>query len=314
MKKRLKMLLAALGVTALVVSQNEVFQVFAEEDADGENSVVVEETTLDEAVNDVVKESAPLAAATELEWHNDVEFGYATFKIPNDKGTAYYKVDIWCNDEHLATYTNKAYGDYDKDEVVELFLLHFMNKSGKYKFQVTTLDTEGNPKTQRYSEEYDCIISDTKLSVPENISWNKDGIFSCSNPNGSNVLQYCFYVYAPNGSQSPMFGSPYVAGLVAVTENENGITFNLNEYLRKQYGISSVDGFSVTVQATSNDKAAYGDSDFSDRIWFSNEPEQAESDNGSSQSTADNGSSHSVSSTVEVKEWKPTTPDEKKTL
>lgn len=306
MKKRWKMLMAALGAAALVVSQNGVFYVNAEETVDADADVVAEDTNDEEEVVADETEAADdegeavstsPVAVTELGW-DDSRPGRAYFKAPNDQGTALYVVKV--NGERFDDGYN--FSGWDKGEMVELDLFHIMTESGTYTFEVTTYDAKS--KTQigetATSAGLEWNLSNTRLSAPANASWAENGIFSCGNPDNNYVDMYLFELYNSNNKMiGRAFGSYVVAQYVDVTEDENGITFNLNEFLSKN-NFPFGDGFYIKVQATSNNPTVYGDSAFA-IAYFGNKSPQTES-----------GNSQSSSATVEAKEWKPTTPDEKK--
>lgn len=182
MRNRWKRLAAVLGAAALVVCQNGIIEVKAAElpaaeqttvqDAVGEGTEAAGESTEaadvqaegpeTEAAEGVegennaaepqsreVSEGNYLARAEELKWrNNDMGFGYASFKIPNEKGTAKYKVDLWCNGKYYKTVYRDAFGDREKGEEVKLFLVHEIDESGTYKIQVSTFDLNGTPQNE----------------------------------------------------------------------------------------------------------------------------------------------------------------------
>lgn len=300
MKNRWKRLAAILGVAMLVVCQNGVMEVRAEEEAPvAQEASNAAETPVEKA------RSAELKGATDLKWETEKK-GLASFVVPNEKGTASYKVTLWRDGSRLYTEEN-GYGDKELGDKVELFFFHSMQESGNYKFDVTTLDTNGTPKAQVFSDELTYEVATEQLPAPQNVSWSEDGIFSCERPNNDNFMQYVFGVYDSNGRPVVVsFGSPYVKSVLgddAVTDNEEGITFNLNEYLKKK-DVTPSAGYFVKVQATSEDASICRDSEFVATMFAGGNVEVAASDS-SSPSTGS-----STEEVVEIEEWKPVTPDE----
>lgn len=261
-----------------------------------------------------------LKSAENLGWKSGegVQKGTASFIIPNEKGTASYKVDLWRNGEWYKTYNKGAYGDLEKGSEVKLYLFHTIQDGGTYKIQVTTLDMDGEPVNQAFSSDLSFVLSDEELPVPTNISWDKDGIFSCDRPDNAYFRQYTFVVFDQNGEQVGVgFGSPYKGLSEFITRNdEEGITFDVNGYLEKEYGRTPEKGFCIFVQAGSADTSVYKNSPWSDKVMFGNEPYQApdnEGDHSSSDKESkdeDSRDEESPAEEVVYEEWKPTTPDE----
>lgn len=338
MRNRWKRLAVVFGAAVLVVCQNGMIQVKAAElpateqsltqESGGEDVKAAEETGLEteavdgenvekgaeegdsaelqsEDVNENQKEGT-LLPAEELSWAHEEQPGFATFKIPNAKGTAFYKVDLLFNGGWYKTVQQKAFGDLDKGEIAKLFLFHDITESGKYIIQVTTLDTDGKPVCQMFSEEWEYTKPGIQLPQiqTQDISWGEDGTFSCKIPENPNFLQFVFCVMDANGNQvGYKFGSPVVNPTI-----ENGVmSFNMNEYLKNMYGVTAEKGFYVFVQATSKDVTACSDSEWSKAHMFANEPVPGNST--SSDKPASSGSSGDSSETA-VEVWKPSTPDE----
>ena len=348
MRNRGKRLAAILGAAALVVCQNGVMEVKAEEAQTLEESLLLdaasdekaEETQSPEkeaaeavpAVSDTeeaetANEAAPqqtenadadenmeraagLKAAENLDWQDNYVKGYATFTIPNEKGTASYKVSLWRNGEFYAN-GGSGYSDLDKGEVVELFLFHSIKESGTYKVQVATLDPDGNPVNQAFSSELEFEVSAEELPVPANISWNEEGIFSCDRPDNEYFLQYSFVVFDQDKNQvGPQFGSPVLTEYV-ISENEEGITFRLNEFLEKEYGRAAEKGFFIFVQSTTRNLSVYKDSKWSNAVFFGNASFQTpDTEREDSSSDEDSEDEEPYVEEAVYEEWKPVTADE----
>lgn len=383
MRNRGKRLAAILGAVALVVCQNGVMEVRAEEPQTSEESLVqdgteekADDTTKEEAedldteetadldnesadteqvenqevkeestenndnnleeestltpaepeqtVNENEEKAISLKKVENLEWKSGegVQKGTASFIIPNEKGTASYKVDLWRDGEYYKTY-NSGYSDQEKGSEVTLYLFHAIQKGGTYKIQVTTRDMDGKPVNQAFSSELTFVLSTEKLPVPANISWDSDGIFSCDRPDNDYFRQYTFMVFDQN--EEPVgegFGSPYKDLREFVTrDNEEGITFDLNGYLEKVYGRTPEKGFYIIVQSGSHDTSVYQNSPWSEKVWFSNESFQAPDDEGDHSSSdedsrgddskyEDSRDEGSSAEEVVYEEWKPITADE----
>lgn len=90
------------------------WDVTAEEDKVKEEDTMAEE---DKAVKEQQEEKEQIttvyAKAEDLKWDENQK-GLASFKIPNDKETASYKVDLWCDGEWLMTYTKNDYSNREK--------------------------------------------------------------------------------------------------------------------------------------------------------------------------------------------------------
>ncbi len=329
-KNQLKKL-AALAVAALVVSQSGVIAARAEEEVnkteeevnklEEETNKVEEETNgLEEEANKVEEETnepeeeansvearAILAAADDLQWDYSGQPGSALFTIPNEKGTAFYQVDVWRNGEYFGPATNEKYSDKEKGEKAYVFAFHGLSLggSGVYKLQVTTFDLDGKIVGKSpFTNEWDYTEPDKSLSIPRNVSWSKDGVFSCEREADDNFGQYEFSVRDANGNNVGWnFGSPILKGKYDYKETENGVTFNLTKYLADK-NVTPENGYHVFVRATSNNAIECKDSEWSSAAMFGNEPYQGgnETHSGSSDSKTE----------VEVKEWKPITPDEVK--
>lgn len=285
----------------------------AGEDAEEEIGEEIQAEPQSEDVNENQK-AGSLLKAEELRWRHEVRTGFATFKIPNEKGTALYKVTLWRYDEQnhewkwYGNVQDKAFGDLDKGAEAELFLFHVIQDSGKYKFDVTTLDMDGKPVAQAFSNEWEYTKPGMQLPKiqDQDMSWEEDGTFSCKIPDDPNFLQFVFVVRDAGGKMvGTQFGSPVVDYTI-----ENGVMyFNMNEYLKEAYGAAAGKGFYVFVQATSKDMNVCIDSEWSGAHMFANEPVP---DHSSSSGSSSSGSGNGDSSKEEVKVWKPTTPDETK--
>lgn len=281
--------------------------VTTEEDKAKEEDTMAEE---DKAVKEQQEEKEQIttvyAKAEDLKWDENQK-GLASFIIPNDKETASYKVDLWCDGEWLMTYTKNDYSNSEKGDIVDLFFFHFITKSGNYKFQVTTLDLQGNPQNQAYSEEKQYTLSEEQLPTPYDVSWKADGTFSCKRSDDAYFMQYAFEVYYPNGNCFAKFGSPVISNK---TDTKEGISFDLNEYLKTAYEVTAEKDFRVKVQATSSDFEACRDSEWAEAVLGTDnkEPDQPDDTSSDSQQPAEESSP----SQAVVETWKPTTPDELK--
>ena len=141
-KNQLKKL-AALAVAALVVSQSGVIAARAEEEVnkteeevnklEEETNKVEEETNEPEEEANSVEARAILAAADDLQWDYSGQPGSALFTIPNEKGTAFYQVDVWRNGEYFGPATNEKYSDKEKGEKAYVFAFHGLSLGGSFR-------------------------------------------------------------------------------------------------------------------------------------------------------------------------------------
>lgn len=322
MRKRWKRMAVILGAAMVMICQKDPLLVRAEEvpaeETPAEETLAEEAVLLQEAseTEDVeTKEvkaekqerSTNLAPATDLKWECDVKPGLASFTIPNEKGTAWYNIYLYLREDDqkyngVAEYYTDEIDNAGINEKVYAELYYVIHEEGTYKFEVVTVDpTTGEEleETRVFSDTWTYVAPTEQLPVPKNMSWNKDGIFSCERPDNDNFAEYIFSVYDSNGKQVCLqFSSQNVADLI--TENEGIIIFNLNEYLKKAYNITPSAGYFVVVQAKSNDMTVCKDSERS-KIMFNN---------GSAQIVDSGSSSSSSDEVVVIEEWKPTTPDE----
>jgi hypothetical protein len=254
-----------------------------------------------------VETAAVSEKAADLKWE-DGKKGLASFKIPNEKGTASYNVTLWCDGQRLLQYSRNAYGDIDKGTRIELFFFHYITKNGLYKFDVTTLDVSGKPVNQVFSEERQFTLSDLQLSVPYDVSWKEDGTFSCKRADEENFMQYAFEVYYPNGNCFARFGSPVIENK---TETKEGISFNLSEYLqtKNEPSVTPESGFRVRVQVTSKDFETCRDSEWAEAVLGGAAKAPDSTREPSSVGQNDTGE-NTESEPAVVKGWEPTTPDE----
>lgn len=336
MKNRWKKLAAVFGAAVLVICQNGVMEVKAEEplnpeaivlqeeisDVDVENveakdveadaqslenetAVVEEAETIALAENSMARQ---LSGATDLKWEHDAHKGAASFVIPNEKGEATYKVDIWRNgvgepENYYRPYAQSAFGDEEKGAKVYLHLYDMIKDSGTYVFQITTLDMDGNPVSQAYSEPWEYVMAAEPLLTPQNISWNRDGVFSCEVPNADRVCELRFLVSSPDGHRVS-FQLP--------SKVDEVTTFNLSEYYESTYHVLPGDGYYLQVWAVTADMERYLDSAPSAPVMFGNEPFSTSDDQQDKEESNSSSESNSEEAEVVVEEWKPATPDESK--
>lgn len=293
MKKRWKMLVAALGVTALVVSQNGVLQVNAEEAIDGEDSVAVAETDSKEEVNegeDGSTNSSALLAPTNLEWNN---IGQGIFVNPNE--AASLVAILYYNEADTGlTYCDGNVYSRDQKATYDLYhLIESYGQNGVYKFKGQAVYNWGRDRSELsdYSGEFTYTRPSEQLPNPI-VTVSESGVVTCELPSGNNYTlgsDYGFYYGIKiDGRQ---IDSPF--GL-------DSTQINLSDYVTLEEGHS----YTVGVQTLSRNINKYLSSD----NWSACTLDLRSNDS----SAAVVNKSELTTSVLEVKEWKPTTPDEKK--
>lgn len=254
-------------------------------------------------------ESQQISASTILVWRNDQETGMAYFNNPNGKG-ARYQVTVYRDDVKIGDYPS-AYesDDYVGVEYIPLYFFEWaITESGSYKFEVETFKADGTFVGSANSDSFQYTKPEEKLSVPDRISWSKEGIISCDGPDEEYLEKYSFRVIH-RGKPLTMFGSNWVSNYVNVQIRNGHMEFNLNELLKAAYGVTPVNGDSVRIRAVSSDSAKCFHSEWSAAVTYNN-GDLSDEEGSDNDSEGEDGEKSSSEESVVVEEWKPTTPDE----
>lgn len=308
MKKRLKMLLAALGVTALVVSQNGVIQVNAEEEptsteeSGNEGDVEVLEETGAEVQEDEAggnnTNSASLLPPTSLIW---TENGQGIFNNPNDNVYLYAAVFYVSGESQVFIGANSfTDGEIHSAGDCKYDLYHYIQgygKNGDYKYNVAAVDSNGNRAISAYSETFTYTRPSDPLPQP-NISVSENGVVSCTLPDSSYTLgvDYGFsYTVYEDGTCIYSFGS-------------NSPELDLSG------DISEGHVYVIYVGTLSRDINKYLDSADDSRYVLDLRSNDSSSSESKEESNVESGSEAKAETIAEpvVEEWKPATSDEKK--
>lgn len=282
MKKRLKMLLAALGVTALVVSQNGVIQVNAEEQEDGNVEVSTNSSTV----------SAP----TNLTWNS---IGQGTFENPNNNVKLYANV-FYCDGNNTVPVSNSSFTDgeihsagsctYDLYHYIESY-----GKSGNYKYNVGAVDSNdfNNKIMSAYSESFTYTRPSEQLPKPI-VTVNESKVVTCE----------------LSGADSYTLGSDYGFNYVVYEDGEYLFQWG-NDYAEVDLSEDLKEGhsYSIRVKTLSRNINKVISSD-----WTTCTLDLRSNDSSSSEAKVESHSESKVETVAEpvVEEWKPTTSDEKK--
>lgn len=252
-----------------------------------------------------------LLPAEKLVWRNDQRPGMAYFQNPNEDG-AEYNVQVFCNGTAVNWESNHKSADYKKDDYIPVFLFEgALGESGTYRFEVTTKDAaNGSIVGSSTSTPYEYTKPQKQLAVPEDVSWDKDGVFSC-NWTGEEYLDAYTFRVTHNGKHLTMFGTGHVKNYVDVKIENGRLRFNLSEYLEKAHNVTPGEGDYVIVRATSNDITLSINSEWSGNCVFGGGSIDNAANRPSSQSSSDDAASEdSVTETVVFEAWKPSTPDQ----
>lgn len=314
MNRRWKRLVAMLGAAVLAVSLNGAVMVKAAElpAKESENPEEVETESPEvaaveeESPESVGGETDEVLPAGPLVWRHDQKPGMAYFQDTNAAGKAKYEVSIGCD----GVYGNPRIIVSDKDNkenngwppVWVFENLKSDLETHTYTFKVVTKDMAGNQIGEEKVSEPWVVSPKKQLPVPQNISWSKDGIFSCDLPDIEYLDTYSFGV---NNSNIPTFGSNYVKNYVTVTLEDGHIEFNLNEFLEKACHVTPDSHTVVWVQAVSKDATECSSSEWSGAYAFGSGLVGGSSSHTESSSSGDSSSTEAVE-----EEWKPVTPDE----
>lgn len=279
-----------------------------EDDLQKEENPDTEDVEKTENTEDTSPDSREIVPATELGWSSE-EPGTAYFINPNEKDEAVYVAHVYCNDEYRGMYSVGING-FEKDAKVPLYIYQYFNKVGSYTFTVETMDKSGKIIGSKDSEPYEYIESEKQLHTPENISWNKDGIFSCELPEDEDFEALTIKVDYPNVA---MFSPWQLSSEYGTNYKDGYISFNLNAYLLDHYGLKPGKGAKLQVRATSKNTVKCRHSEW---VWcaFDDGAADDNTSHGDSSSSSDSSPSDDSDSVTEVvyEEWKPGTPEEAK--
>ena len=319
MKNQRKRLVAILGAAILAVCQGSMPQVSAQsinaQAADTENQ------------EEKVSVEAP-------QW-NDSKPGWVTFKAPYEKETAYYKPYLYYNGEMLSGPNNDMFFLFiqEKGDMLWFDESSYFFRNGVYEFKLELFDSAFKQIGSVTSPKLEFTLPNESIPVPTNVVWNEDGTFSCDVDTENRYIDgYEFSFYDQNGEEL-FYGwillsdastegciNFYIQKGIVFTKTQQGISFNLNEYMG-ECGYAPSDGYSVRVKAYSKDRFVYQDSDFSDPVYWGGVRSQSpvtdsETNNQPASSESESVAVASQSNTSEepaaIKVWQPTTPDELK--
>ncbi|MCM1049991.1 MAG: hypothetical protein NC433_16365 [Clostridiales bacterium] len=290
MKNRWKMLVAALGAAALVICQNGVLQVNAEEP----------ET---QAAN-----STP-AAVTSLQWNQDT--GVGTFTNTNGSDVSLTAYIYYCGTDSSGTPQQVSGYEYENPSPSGADLYHLLRgqSAGYYKFKVVAKDSSGATAESDFSNAIQFEAPTVTLPVPtiditvtEDSDNNKDIVlinFSINNESYTLGTDYGFYcdIYL-NGTRIDQFSGG---------SNNSSIRMELSG----SYKNASI---RVVANTLSRKYNTYKDSNSVSKSYPESSSTTTDSPSNNSSSSSSNSSHTSSTETVEeeVKKWEPTTPDEKK--
>ncbi|MDE7284998.1 MAG: hypothetical protein K2N85_15655 [Lachnospiraceae bacterium] len=302
MKKRLKMLLAALGVTALVFSQNGVIQVNAEEESGNAGDVEVLEETGAEVQDDEIggnnTNSTSLLPPTSLSWSGN---GQGIFYNPNNNVYLYAAV-FYVSGENQVFIGQNSFTDGEIHSAGECKydLYHYIEsygESGDYKYNVAAVDSNGNRVISDYSDVFNYTRPSEQLPRPI-VSVNESGVVSCELSNSSYTL----------GEDYGFYYEVYEDGTCIYSFGSNNPELNLSG------DISEGHVYVIYVRTLSRDINKYLDSADTSRYVLDLRSNDSSSSESKEESNVESGSEAKTETVAEpvVEEWKPTTPDEKK--
>lgn len=232
-----------------------------------------QETQLDAVM--VVENQADEVSVEPPQW--SYAFGYATFKIPYEKGTATYKFSLYKNGEfYSALDLWHSFDNLEKGTMAQINdPVRVINTSGTYEIKAEIFNIAGEQIGSVTSSSLDYKAPDESIPIPSNIVWNEDGTFSCDlDIDNRYIDSYNFEIYDQTGEYVCGCGIALFAvdSLIergfTITNTQKGIALNLNEFIT-YYGFDAPSiGYSVKINVWSNDKTVYQNSAMSDPVYL----------------------------------------------